>query len=137
MPRNFSLTEEKSPALCVLVVDDELLIRWSIGEMLRQSGHTVIEAADGASAIQALASASGPVHVVLLDYRLPDSDDLSLLGTIRQISPGSAVVLMSAYGTPEIAQAALRLGVCEVLHKPFDMHDMPGIVHRARVARPH
>ena len=120
MPRN-------SPNLRVLVVDDELLIRWSIAETLAAAGHDVLEAGDGASAIQALKTAvdgRDDVDAVVLDYRLPDSNDLTLLATIRRLSPGSAVILMTAFGTPEIAEGALALGAFRVVHKPFDMHDL-------------
>ena len=62
----------------ILVVDDESLIRWSLAEVLADSGHQVEEAGDGASAV-ALLSEHHPFDVVLLDYRLPDSNDLGLL----------------------------------------------------------
>lgn len=55
----------------------------------------------------ALTAATEPVDVVLLDYRLPDSNDLTLLATIRRLAPGSSVVLMTAYGTPEVTEGAL------------------------------
>ena len=125
------------PALRVLVVEDERLLRWSVADILGQSGHTVIEACDGTSAIRALESAPVPVDVVLLDYRLPDSHDLTLLATIRRIAPRSAVVLMTSYGSPEIAHGALRLGAYDVLDKPFDMHELPDVVFRAQETRPH
>ena len=67
---------KNSPRLRVLVVDDEPLIRWSLGETLEQSGHAVVEAGDAESAFRAV-SAGGPFDVVLLDYRLPDSNDLN------------------------------------------------------------
>lgn len=135
--RDFSPVQEKSPALRVLVVEDERLLRWSVAETLGKSGYTVIEASDGASAIRALESAPAPVDVVMLDYRLPDSNDLTLLATIRRIAPRSAVVLMTAYGTQEIAHDALQLGAYQILNKPFDMHEVPRIVSRAQDARPH
>lgn len=135
--RNIPRLHEKSPALRVLVVEDERLLRWSVAETLGQSGYTVIEASDGASAIRALESAPAPVDVVMLDYRLPDSNDLTLLATIRRIAPRSAVVLMTAYGNPEIAHDALRLGAYQILNKPFDMHEVPLIVLRAHDTRPH
>ena len=74
-----------SPRLRVLVVDDEPLIRWSLAETLEQSGHAVVEAGDAASAIRTV-SAGDPFDVVLLDYRLPDSNDLNLLATIRKLT---------------------------------------------------
>ena len=135
--RNIPPVQEKSPELRVLVVEDERLLRWSVAETLGQSGHTVIEASDGASAIRALESARGSVDVVLLDYRLPDSNDLTLLATIRRIAPRSAVVLMTIYGSPEIAHDALQLGAYQILNKPFDMHEVSRIVLRAHDTHPH
>ena len=113
--------------LRILVVDDELLIRWSVSETLCAAGHSVMQASDGRSAIAALTS-TDDVDVVLLDYRLPDSDDLALLGKIQQAAPGAAVVMMTAYGTPETVRGALTLGAQAVMSKPFDLHDLPAIV---------
>jgi DNA-binding NtrC family response regulator len=110
--------------LRVLVVEDELLIRWSIAETLERMGHTVVEADDAASAIRTLEEMTEPVDVVLLDYRLPDSNDLTLLATIRRLAPHSAVLMMTAYGTPDVTRNALALGAYGVVDKPFDMHDL-------------
>lgn len=127
----FPVMNENFRALRVLVVEDELLIRWSITETLAQAGHTVIEAADGATAIGVLENDAGRIDAVVLDYRLPDSDDLTLLSTIRRLSPASAVVMMTAFGTPEMTRTALDLGVFEVLHKPFEMHDLEPLLQAA------
>jgi DNA-binding NtrC family response regulator len=120
----FLTMDENPPVLRVLVVEDELLIRWSIAETLTHAGHIVIEAEDGAVAVQALTNAAEAVDAVVLDYRLPDSNDLTLLATIRRLSPDSAVILMTAYGTPEVTKGAIDLGAYQVMHKPFDMHDL-------------
>ena len=126
---------KNSPTLRVLVVDDEPLIRWSLGEVLAESGHFVAEAADGASAVRALAG-DGPFDVVLLDYRLPDSNDLNLLTTIRHQAPQSAVIMMTAYGTPEVTSGALALGAFRVVPKPFEVYDLVTLVSQAHNARP-
>jgi DNA-binding NtrC family response regulator len=110
--------------LHVLVVEDELLIRWSIVETLAKAGCIVSEAPDGATAIEAVSGSDRAIDAVVLDYRLPDSNDLGLLARIRQLSPRSAVLMMTAFGTPEIVQRALALGVYRVLDKPFEMHDL-------------
>jgi CheY-like chemotaxis protein len=81
----------KSPSLRVLVVDDEPLIRWSLSETLSEDGHVVSEAGDGESALRALTASPLSFDVVLLDYHLPDSHDLALLSTIRQVAPRTAV----------------------------------------------
>jgi DNA-binding NtrC family response regulator len=113
--------------LHVLVVDDEPLIRWSIAETLGAAGHQVSEAQDAASAMQAMTAGPKP-DLVLLDFRLPDSNDLGLLAKIRQMAPETTVIMMTAFGTPDVTAAALQLGAAKVLNKPFNMHDLEDVV---------
>ena len=120
----------------MLVVEDESLIRWSIAETLAHEGHTVVEASNATSAVQALTSTPEPIDVVLLDYRLPDSSDLGLLAEVRRLRPDSAVVMMTAYGTPEVTKGALDLGAYRVMNKPFDMHGLESLVLEAHRSRP-
>lgn len=121
--KNIPHMVKNSPRLRVLVVDDEPLIRWSLAQTLEQSGHAVVEAGDAQSAIRWVSS-SGPFDVVLLDYRLPDSNDLNLLATIRKLSPAAAVIMMTAFGTPEVMTGALQLGAYQVIPKPFEVHEV-------------
>jgi DNA-binding NtrC family response regulator len=122
--------------LRILVVEDETLIRWSIAETLTQEGHTVMEATSAAAAVKALED-ENDIDVVLLDYRLPDSNDLGLLASVRRLQPRSAVVMMTAYGTPEVTEGALALGAYRVVGKPFDMRALESLVVEADHARPH
>jgi DNA-binding NtrC family response regulator len=119
----------------ILVVDDERLIRWSVRQTLAASGHDVLEAADARSAVRLLGEPGPPVDVVLLDYRLPDSDDLELLAEIRRLSPRSAVILMTAYGTPDVIEAALELGAYDVIGKPFDLAYLESMIVTAHQER--
>jgi two-component system response regulator PilR (NtrC family) len=121
--------------LHVLIVEDEALIRWSIAETLTHEGHTVVEAGNATAAVQALTDTSERIDVVLLDYRLPDSSDLGLLANVRRLRPDSAVVMMTAYGTPEITKGALDLGAYRVVNKPFDMHGLESLVLEAYSSR--
>ena len=105
-------------ALRVLVVDDDVLIRWSIAAILAHAGHTVVEAADGAAAIRAIQIGAEDIDAILLDYRLPDSDNLLLLATIRRLVPRSIVILMTAFGTADIATEALEMGACQSSTNP-------------------
>jgi DNA-binding NtrC family response regulator len=120
--------------LTVLVVDDEALLRWSLAEVLRRSGHMVIEATSAGEALHAIGQSNASIDAVLLDYRLPDSTDLRLLGEVRRRIPRGAVVLMTAYGTPEMVQGALDRGAYCVLNKPFDMHTIASVVADAYLA---
>ena len=134
--RDFSPMLKKSPTVSVLIVDDEPLIRWSLAETLTDRGYGVLEAGDGRGAVEALSDAPSPIDVIMLDYRLPDSNGLQLLARIRALSPGSRVVLMTAYGTPEVLAEALRLGAVCVVNKPIEMHDVADLIARACGAPP-
>jgi DNA-binding NtrC family response regulator len=90
----------------VLIVDDEDLVRWSLRERMKKDGHAVIEAATAAAALDAAPGAD----LVLLDYRLPDGDGLSVLRGIKDQWPDTPVILMTAFSTVENAVDAMRLG---------------------------
>jgi DNA-binding NtrC family response regulator len=111
----------------VLVVDDEPLIRWSVSETLSDLGYDVEQAVDAGSALRTVTTAARPFDVVVLDLRLPDMDDLSLLGTLRHLLPKAMLVLMTAFGTAEIVRDAQALGAT-VLNKPFELFDLQRLV---------
>lgn len=130
-----ALMPNSSPVPRVLVVDDELLIRWSLGEALTAAGYIVVEGRDAAEARRAIGDHVHPPDVVVLDYRLPDSDDLGLLTAIRRQAPTVPVILMTAHGTAEVVRGALDLGAYRVVNKPFEVHDMASLVTEALAAR--
>jgi len=111
----------------ILVVDDEPLIRWSITESLSGLGMDVEQAADALSALRLVTNTTLPFHVVVLDLRLPDMADLSLLGTLRQLLPQARMILMTAFGTTDITTHAAFLGAT-VLTKPFELDDLTRLV---------
>lgn len=129
--RYFPQMPEEPRARRVLVVDDEALIRWSLTQTLEEQGFEVQQAASAAEALGLVAGPGAPFDIVLLDFRLPDSNDLTLLARIRQLQPRSVVILMTAFSTPEVAQGALDLGAMKVVSKPFEMSDMAQLVTQA------
>jgi len=129
----FSAVPGKNPAVArVLVVDDETLIRWSLAEMLSDRGHIVTEAGDGKEALRVVTRGANRPDVILLDYRLPDSNDLSLFAAIKRELPEIPIILMTAYGSPEITTGALALGAYRVVSKPFEVQDLVTLVQEAR-----
>lgn len=127
----------KDPAhLHVLIVDDEPLIRWCLAETLADAGHSVAEAGDGETAVRLVTDDGEFFDVVVLDYRLPDSTDLDLLASIRRAAPKSAVIMMTAYGNPDLAAGALELGAYRVVPKPFEVRDMAELVVQAHASIP-
>ncbi|HYN06081.1 MAG TPA: response regulator [Vicinamibacterales bacterium] len=125
------MTGEKLPRPAVLVVDDEPLIRWSLSEALTEHGYAVRQAANGAEARQQLEASLGQPLVILLDLRLPDVADLSLLRDIRARRPDAPVVMMTAHGTDEDARSAKRFGAFRFVTKPFDVVEMIDLVAEA------
>jgi DNA-binding NtrC family response regulator len=123
------LAEKNSPGH-VLVVDDEPLIRWSVAESLSDLGYDVEQASDAGSALRKVTTAALPYDVVVLDLRLPDMNDLSLLATLRQLLPRAALILMTAFGTPEIFADAEAMGAA-VINKPFELTELTSLVRGA------
>ena len=115
----------------VLVVDDEGLIRWSLRTGLAGAGFGVEEAADAATALRFLRDRPEPFSAIILDYRLPDRRDLSLLREIRHASPGTPVIMMTAFAEDLMRTEALAVGVLDVVDKPFQVASM---IARVRAA---
>ena len=114
----------------VLIVDDEGLIRWAVRKALVTLGCVVQEAADAKHALLA-AEEAPPFDAVLLDLKLPDSDDLGLLRALRACLPTARIILMTAFGTEETRAEALTLGAFRVIRKPFDVKSLAAMVVEA------
>jgi DNA-binding NtrC family response regulator len=112
----------------LLIVDDEELVRWSLRERFRREKYTVVEAATAAAALEQVA---GGVDLVLLDYRLPDGDGLAVLRRIKEVSPDTPVILMTAFSTVENAVEAMKHGAYHYLNKPFNLDDVAITVEKA------
>jgi DNA-binding NtrC family response regulator len=129
--RNGSQVGENPARLAILVVDDEPLIRWSLREALRGHGHTVATASTGAEALRVVADPAAHFDVMILDYRLPDRQDLSLLEDLQAASPKSAVLMMTAFADDDMRARALARGVRAVVGKPFQLKSFVSLVESA------
>ena len=116
------------PTPRILVVDDEALIRWSLAERLKAEGYEVVEAETGGAAMDKL---SEGVDLVLLDYRLPDTDGVTILRKIKEFDQDILVILLTAFATVETAVEAMKLGAYHFANKPFNLDDVAATVERA------
>lgn len=111
----------------VLVVDDEPLIRWSIGERLRADGYEVLEAESGLSAIEQFDKG---VDLVLFDCGLPDVESIAVLRHLTNRNPGARVILMTADAGIETAAESMKLQCFPRVHKPFLLDEIVALVRR-------
>ena len=111
----------------VLVVDDEALIRWSIKERLSEARLRVREAE---TAAEAVAAAQEGVDLVLLDYRLPDADGLTVLKRIKDLDPDTVVLMLTGHGSVGVAVEAMKQGAFHYVTKPFDLEELAVLVDK-------
>src|SRR4029078_4518995 len=100
----------------VLVVDDEQLIRWSLAQRLKSEGYQVVEASQGRDALDRVREG---VDLVLLDYKLPDIDGVTVLREIKEHDADVFVILLTAYATVDTAVEAMKIGAYHFANKPF------------------
>ena len=118
------------PSAVILVVDDEALVRWSLRERLNADGYDILEAGLASEALERL-SAIDSIDLVLLDYKLPDGDGLTVLRRIKETSPEIQVILMTAFSSVETAVEAMKLGAYHYVNKPFNLDEVVMLVEKA------
>ena len=93
--------------MCVLLVEDEPLIREIMAESLRDAGHEVIEVETGVAALQAIRTLSEPLSILVTDFHMPgDIDGAQVAAQVRTVFPALPVVIAS--GRPEALQSSWR-----------------------------
>ncbi|MBF6569365.1 MAG: sigma-54-dependent Fis family transcriptional regulator [Candidatus Binataceae bacterium] len=118
----------------ILIVDDEKNIRAHLATFLETLGHLVIGAESGAQALDRL-SREEPFDLVLTDYRMAEMNGLELLQKIKQQTPDTVVILMTAFATVENAVAVMKAGAFDYLSKPFSLEQIEQVISRAMEVR--
>lgn len=113
----------------VLVVDDEPSVCRSLSMVLERFGFEVTAAGDGLEALERFRR--GLHDLVIADLKMPGLSGLELLREVKRLSPGTPVVLLTAFGTVETAVQAMKEGAFDFLQKPFGLEQLKDVVSRA------
>jgi DNA-binding NtrC family response regulator len=112
----------------VLILDDERLVRWSLGERLRADGYEPVPASSVAEAIEIAAKG---VDAAILDYALPDGDGVSVLKRLHHLDPDLPVIMLTANQNVDVVVEAVKAGASDYVAKPFELHDVALRLSRA------
>jgi two-component system response regulator HydG len=113
----------------ILIVDDQKNMRTTLSIMLRSLGHDVAEAKDGSEACEAIDDEA--YDLIITDLRMGKLDGIAVLRHIREVSPLTEAIVMTAYGTIETAVEAMRLGAWDYIQKPFSEDELTIKVSKA------
>lgn len=106
----------------ILLADDEVTFRKTFAKILQEEGMTVTAVDNGTDAITAITKR--PYAVAILDIQMPGADGIKVLREIMKIRPETRVIMITAYGTVEMAVEAIKLGACDYVMKPVMFDDI-------------
>ncbi|MBP7691517.1 MAG: response regulator [Anaerolineales bacterium] len=115
----------------ILIVDDAEFLRVRISKMLVSNGHQVLEAENGAVAVNAY-MANRP-DAVLMDVTMPEMDGLAALKAIRSSDPNARVVMLTALGQESVVLEAIKSGAKDFVVKPFEPARVLAAISKALV----
>ena len=118
----------------VLVVDDETAVRRFACRVLERAGFGVLEATDGAEALELIQSRSGALEAVVSDIVMPNMNGVQLMEGLAMSQPGLPVILMSGYATEALTERGIATP-CGILPKPFSAERLLAEVSRC-IRRP-
>jgi len=113
----------------VLVVEDDRAMRLLLKESLKNKGYYIEEAVSAEQALEKIKSES--FDLVIMDVKLPGISGIDAIGKIKDTDPDTIIIVMTAYGSKDIALKAIREGAYDYFSKPFRIEEMEIVVERA------
>ena len=112
----------------VLVVDDDEVISQNLKRLLEKSGYLADTAYTGEEALRKIREDN--FDLALIDLLLPDIDGLKLLLEVKRISPITAIIIITAFGTIPNAVEAIKRGAADYITKPFRMNELLSMIKK-------
>jgi DNA-binding NtrC family response regulator len=114
--------EDKAPH--VLVVDDERQSAHAVERILEREFDAEVEIVPDATSFIGVMSRLDMFDLVILDYRLPDADGLTLLDNVRSVPGAPPVIMVTGQGSDDVARLAFRVGAADYVKKGHNTHKM-------------
>ncbi len=113
----------------ILIIDDERDIRNLLSRVIRLEGYEVFEAENGRKGLKVLQQET--IHAVICDVKLPDANGVEMVPQIKQISPETEIILLTAFGTIPDSVSAIKNGAFDYITKGDDNNRIIPLVHKA------
>lgn len=113
----------------ILIVDDEPVIRDSLGKWFTSEGYTARPVASGREALETIRQMD--FDIALLDIRMPGMDGMELQARLHEAAPDLPVVIMTGYASVDTAEQALKRGAYDYIAKPIDPDELSHLVDKA------
>lgn len=117
----------------ILVIDDDDQLRISFCKLLRDEGYEAVGAASGEAGVEFVRQqgVKNEIDLVILDMRLPGMNGMEVFKTLKKMDAKLPVIIVTAYGTTEIAIEATKMGAYDYVLKPFDVPEMLELIKQA------
>lgn len=122
------------PDRTILIVDDDDSLRFLLANEIRPHGFDVSGAGDGDEAIELVrekAKSGGKFTAILLDISMPKVSGFEVLKFVKETTPETRVIMVTAYADVENAIKSMRLGASEIIAKPYDLAELFATINRA------
>jgi two-component system response regulator PilR (NtrC family) len=113
----------------ILVVDDEQSIRDFLAIMLKKEGHDIATAGNGLEAIKAVQAEI--FDLVITDVKMPGADGMEVLKSVKETSPETIVIMITAFAAAETAVEAMKIGAYDYIIKPFKVDELKLIINNS------
>lgn len=113
----------------VLIVEDDDLVRTALVDLFTEAGYSTETAVDGPQAIMAVKASI--FNLYLIDLQLPNLDGIDVLKEVRKIDSQAVCIVLTAYGTIELAVKAMKAGAFDFITKPFQCNAVLALIKNA------